>query len=84
MNSLQRLQFGNMRIEVKMNQEPTCRCGFDRHHPWVVEKPRYSPSKWLAVLTGISVIPKTVVVACDQCGFVFEESDDLERRKRMI
>ncbi len=62
----------------------TCKCGYERSHPWVVEKAKYSMGRWAMVLTGISAIPKSVIVACDRCGFIFEESDDLERRKKAL
>lgn len=65
-------------------QEPRCQCGYPRDHAWVIEKPKYSLKQWMIVLTGVSAIPRAVVVACDRCGFVFEESTDLERRKKAM
>lgn len=61
-----------------------CRCGYDRHHPFVVRRNQYSKWGWLGLLTGITVRPILVRYECTKCGEIFDETDDPAELERYI
>jgi hypothetical protein len=61
-----------------------CRCGNSPGDPWVVERPRYRAWRWIWLWVGISAVPDSVVIICDRCNHVFEESRDPERRRQAL
>jgi len=58
------------------NNKKVCRCGYDRKHPWVVPKHKYSIWGWFVVGIGISYPPNEITYECDKCGEVFERIFD--------
>jgi len=63
-------------MTTDQDNQKTCRCGYNRDHPWVVPKPSYSFWGWILVGTGISHPPTEVRFECDRCGEVFERITD--------
>jgi hypothetical protein len=58
------------------SHEPTCPCGYNRHHPMVQAKGEYTAWGHFLVTFGISYRPLKVKYQCLKCDAFFDETTD--------
>jgi len=61
---------------MEQSESPVCKCGFDRTHPYIEKKGRYSFLGWLALIAGASARPKSIYYQCRRCHTIIEETTD--------